>query len=257
MTHPSEVFGAVAAAYARHRLTYPAPFFDAVAARLPAEALVWDCGCGNGQAALDLAARNLRVIGTDASAEQLGAAGLHPLVTYRQARAEASGLAAGSVDAVVVAAALHWFDLEAFNAEVRRVARPGALLAWIGYLPLRLPHPELQQQLEHFRTVTLAPWWAPSCAWVEAGYRNLPFPAREDPFPADLWIERHWTLPQLIAHLGTTSAVQRSRAAGLDLLTPLQQALQPRWPAQGCDALPLRWPFMGRWGSLPAAAPAT
>ncbi|SBO41849.1 class I SAM-dependent methyltransferase [Cyanobium sp. NIES-981] len=255
-TQASDVFGAVAAAYARHRLTYPAAFFDAFAARLPAGARVWDCGCGSGQAALDLAARNVSVIATDASAEQLGAARRHPLVTYRQARAEASGLGTASVDGVVVAAALHWFELEAFNAEVLRVARPGALLAWIGYLPLSLPHRQLQQILEHFRSVTLGPWWAPSCAWVEAGYRNLPFPAREDPFPAGLWIERRWTLPQLIAHLGTTSAVQRSRTAGLDLLTPLQASLQPLWPERGDGALPLRWPFMGRWGTLPGAAPA-
>ncbi|EDY37407.1 hypothetical protein CPCC7001_285 [Cyanobium sp. PCC 7001] len=136
------------------------------------------------------------------------------------------------------------------------MARPGALLAWIGYLPLTLAHPDLQQALEHFRTVTLAPWWAPSCAWVDTAYRTLPFPAREEPFPSDLWIERHWTLPELIAHLGTTSAVQRSRGDGLDLLSPLQESLEPLWPGQGSEALVLRWPFMGRWGTLPPAAPA-
>ena len=33
------------------------------------------------------------------------------------------------MDLVTVAQALHWFDVEAFYAEARRVARPGALIA--------------------------------------------------------------------------------------------------------------------------------
>ena len=82
---PSEVFGAVASAYARHRLTYPPAFFQALADLLPRGALVWDCGCGSGQASLDLANRGLRVIATDASARQLAKASPHPRVVYRLA----------------------------------------------------------------------------------------------------------------------------------------------------------------------------
>lgn len=256
MDHPSEVFGAVASAYARHRLTYPPAFFDALAARLPPGAPVWDCACGTGQASVDLARRGLRVIATDASPSQLAEARLHPGVRYRQAPAEASGLEPGSVAAVLVAAAVHWFDVEAFNAEVRRVTRPGGLVAWIGYLPLSLapaeaPHGAVLEALERFRTVRLAPWWAPACSWVESGYRGLPFPVEEEPFPRDLWIERHWNLAALLAHLGTTSAVQRCRKAGDDPLPALAAELAGLWPADGARPLHFRWPFMGRWGRLP------
>jgi hypothetical protein len=46
----STLFGAMAAAYARHRLTYTSALFDLLLQRLPASPLLWDCGCGSGPA---------------------------------------------------------------------------------------------------------------------------------------------------------------------------------------------------------------
>jgi SAM-dependent methyltransferase len=247
-TEASALFGAVAAAYARHRLTYPAAFFELLLQRLPADPLVWDCGCGSGQASLDLAGGGARVIATDASAAQLAAAQPHPQITYRQAPAEASGLAAASVDGVLVAAAVHWFAGEAFNTEVRRVCTPEAVMAWIGYLPLRLPGSQLQAVMDTFHNSTLAPWWPAERRWVEQSYAGLEFPGENWPFPPGLWIERRWTLADLLAHIGTWSAVQRSREAGSDPLPALAAELTPLWPRQGAGPLRVRWPFMGRWG---------
>jgi SAM-dependent methyltransferase len=249
----SALFGAVATAYARHRLTYPARFFELLLHRLPADPLVWDCGCGSGQASLDLAERGARVIATDASAEQLAAARPHPRITYRQASADASGLATARVDGVVVAAAVHWFAGSAFNAEVQRVCRPGAVMAWIGYLPLHMPEPRLQAVMDGFHAGTLAPWWPAERRWVEQSYAGLAFPGEEWAFPQGLWIERRWSLTALLTHIGTWSAVQRCREAGGDPLPALAAALAPHWPAQGDEPLLVRWPFMGRWGAVQPA----
>ena len=250
MSDASSLFGAVAAAYARHRISYPAAFFEAFLGQLPPDPLVWDCGCGSGQASLDLASAGARVIATDASAAQLAAAQPHPRVCYQQAQASASGLAGASVDGVLVAAAVHWFAGEAFNAEVRRVGRPGAMLAWIGYLPLQVPDGQLQAVLDRFHNGTLAPWWPAERRWVEQSYAGLDFPGEEWPFPKHLWIERRWTLSALIAHIGTWSAVQRSREAGQDPLPSLQAELESLWPERGQAPLLARWPFMGRWGRV-------
>jgi SAM-dependent methyltransferase len=241
-------FGAVAADYARYRLTYPPTFVERFASRCPARRQVWDAGCGSGQASHALAEHFTEVIATDASAEQLAAAHPHPRIHYRQAPAEASGLAAQSVDAVLVAAAVHWFAGEAFNAEVRRVLRPGGVMAWIGYLPVRMPTALLQAWFERFYASDLARWWPPQRRWVDAGYAGLSFPGEEWPFPADLLIERQWDLPTFVGHLGTWSAVQRAREQGEDPLAASVAELATLWPADGAEALPLRWPFMGRWG---------
>ena len=256
MSEASALFGAVAAAYARHRLTYPPAFFAAFRQRLAgADPLVWDCGCGSGQASLDLAQHGVRVIATDASAAQLAAAPAHPRITYRQAPATASGLAEASVDGVLVAAAVHWFAGEAFNAEVRRVCRPGGVLAWIGYLPLQLPQPQLQAVMDGFHNGTLAPWWPSERRWVEQSYAGLAFPGEEWPFPSGLWIERRWSLAELLAHIGTWSAVTRCRETGTDPLPALAAAFSPIWPEQGAAPLVVRWPFMGRWGAVRPTTP--
>jgi SAM-dependent methyltransferase len=252
----SALFGAVASAYARHRITYPEAFFAAFRSHLVSpDPLVWDCGCGSGQASLDLAAHGIRVIATDASATQLAAAPAHPRIHWRQARAEASGLEASSVDGVLVAAAVHWFAGEAFNAEVRRVAKPGAVLAWIGYLPLLLPQPRLQAVIDAFHHGTLAPGGQRSGAGWSRATPASTFQGRNGPSPPTLVIERHWTLAELLAHIGTWSAVTLSRQAGADPLPALAAELKPLWPDQGGAALPVRWPFMGRWGGVGTAGP--
>lgn len=68
-------------------------------------------------------------VATDASAAQLEQAELHPRVAYRNAPAESSGEVDASIDLVTVATALHWFALDEFYREVRRVLRPGGLIA--------------------------------------------------------------------------------------------------------------------------------
>lgn len=244
------LFGAVSQAYAAHRPTYPEAFFEAFAARCPARKRVWDCGCGSGQASLALAGRFEQVIATDASVEQLQLAPQHPRIRWLQAEAACTPLEPASVDGVLVAAAVHWFAGEAFNAEVRRVAKPGAVMAWIGYLPLQLENTAIQQRLDHFYEHTLEPWWPPQRHWVDQSYAGLPFPGEEWPFPTEQWIERHWNLNDLLGYLASWSAVSNARRSGADPLAALAPQLRRHWPDEGAGALQVRWPFMGRWGVI-------
>ena len=135
MTEPSfaDHFSVSAADYARFRPDYPPALFEWLRGVAPARGRVWDCATGSGQAAVALAAHFAEVIATDASAAQLTAAASHPRVRYQCAPAETSALDDASVDAVTVAQALHWLDLDRFYGEVRRVARPGAVIAVWSY----------------------------------------------------------------------------------------------------------------------------
>jgi ubiquinone/menaquinone biosynthesis C-methylase UbiE len=122
-------FSSLASLYAAHRPRYPRALFEHHIELVEARDLCWDCATGQGQAALALSEWFDRVIATDASEEQLKQAPAHPKVEFRKALAERSGLADRSVDLITVATAIHWFDFDAFHAEVRRVAKPGAVLA--------------------------------------------------------------------------------------------------------------------------------
>ena len=78
----------------------------------------------HGQAAVGLASVFDRVIATDASEKQIANAQSHERVEYRIAPAENSGVGSELIDLIMVAQALHWFDLDRFYAEARRVLKP-------------------------------------------------------------------------------------------------------------------------------------
>ena len=98
MTEFEDHFSLQAGDYARFRPTYPPELFAYLASVAPGRRLAWDCGTGNGQAALELVRHFDRVVATDASVEQLARALPHERIEYRVERAEEIVLPPGSVD---------------------------------------------------------------------------------------------------------------------------------------------------------------
>src|SRR5688572_27473051 len=160
-------FSGVAGRYADFRPHYPAALFDYLASLVPADAAVWDCAAGNGQATVDLAKRFRSVMATDASAEQIASASPQPGVEFRVASAEASGLPDFSVSLVTVAQAMHWFDLERFYAEVDRVLLPGGVLAAWAYGINVVEGEEVNAIVQDFYGNTLDEYWPPQRRLVE------------------------------------------------------------------------------------------
>jgi ubiquinone/menaquinone biosynthesis C-methylase UbiE len=107
-------FSRQAADYAKFRPSYPKELFDYLGSIAPGRQLAWDCGTGNGQAAIGLASVFDGVIATDASEKQITNAEPHERVDYRVAPAESSGINSATIDLIMVAQALHWFDLDRF-----------------------------------------------------------------------------------------------------------------------------------------------
>jgi SAM-dependent methyltransferase len=124
-------FGASAAAYAEHRPGYP---LDGVRWGLAAAsgevASVLDLGAGTGKLTGGLVALGLDVTAVEPDPDMLAQlSALFPAVRAVTGKAESIPLADGSVDAVVVGQAFHWFDWERALAEIARVLRPGGALA--------------------------------------------------------------------------------------------------------------------------------
>src|SRR2546430_8781655 len=113
-------FSRQAADYAIFRPGYPRELFDYLGSIAPGRQLAWDCGTGNGQAAIALASLFDRVIATDASDKQIANAQRQEHVAYHIAPAENSGIDSGTIDLIMVAQALHWFDLNRFYQEAQR-----------------------------------------------------------------------------------------------------------------------------------------
>lgn len=239
-------FSAQASDYARYRPNYPGELFAWLAAQAPANDAAWDCGTGSGQAALGLAPFFSRIFATDPSAKQLANATPHPRIEYRAAPAEASGLDDASVDLLTVAQAIHWFDLDRFYAEARRVLRPGGVIAAWTYTLLDV-EAGIDEQVSDFYKNVVGPYWPPERRMVDDRYRSLPFPFEPVAAPA-FEIRTEWSLFDLLGYLGTWSATRAYvKATGSDPLAELGRRLMPLWPDPALKKT-LRWPLHLRAG---------
>jgi ubiquinone/menaquinone biosynthesis C-methylase UbiE len=189
---------------------------------------VWDCATGNGQLAELLAPHFLVVEATDISANQLAAAVVLPNVRYSRQAAEQTDFVDGSFDLITVAQAIHWFDFEGFYAEVRRVARPRAMLAVIGY-PLLGVTAEVDAVIGPFYHVTLQHYWDLERRYLDADYRTIPFPFAEVDCPT--FESRYaWRFEQLMGYLNTWSAVKNYiREHGDNPLDNIESDLRAAW----------------------------
>jgi len=153
--------------YLESRPTYPASWFSMLASLTANHQLAWDVGAGNGQASVSIAEHYDRVIATDTSKEQLELAQKHPKVKYALTAPvltdeELCSIVGeeGSVDLVTVAMAVHWFDLETFYSQVKRVLRkPGGVIAVWGYLNPSVS-PAVDALYKDFFESTM-PYWNP------------------------------------------------------------------------------------------------
>lgn len=241
-------FSGHAAQYAQFRPQYPEALFEWLASLTVSHDHAWDCGTGNGQAACGLARWYARVTATDASAGQIESAEPCERVTYRVAKAEGSGIEPDSVDLVTVAQALHWFDLDQFYAEVRRVVRPGGVFAGWCYGLSRIT-PAVDAVIQHLYTDIVGENWPPERRFIEEQYHTLAMPFPEIAAPA-FAMTANWSLPALLGYLGTWSAVQAyRRKSGTDPLELVANDLAAAWGAADSSRR-IDWPLSFRVGRI-------
>lgn len=245
MTTFKDYFSQVADAYANCRPTYPDALFDAITAVVPANASVWEPGCGSGQATRGLATRFAHVFATDPSAAQIEQHWAKEIevanVRVAVEPGEATSLADRSVGLVAVAQALHWFDRARFFAECERVLRPGGVLAAWTYQDMVFSD-DLAPAAEAFRT-EIESYWPSERAQVDAGYADYAWPFPALPAPA-LWLTAEWSLPQLLGYLGSLSATARCRTAtGRDPVQDHADALASAWGDPQRERA-MRWPLI-------------
>jgi SAM-dependent methyltransferase len=135
-----------------------------------------------------------------------------------------------SVDLVCVAQALHWFDLERFHAEVRRVLKPGGVVAFWSYADCQVDADVDAQKNRVYIDLT-GPYWPPERALVESGYASLPFPFERIEAP-HFRLCMQWNVDRYLAYLRSWSASQRyMRALEQDPVSLVEADLRNAWGA--------------------------
>ncbi len=199
-------FSQLAKTYSMYRPGYPDALFEYLAGCCKEHNLAWDCGTGNGQAAVALTKYFEQVIATDASKEQIGLASLHPDITYRVEEAENVSLPDSSTDLLTAAAAVHWFNFEKFYRKVKSVLKPEGIVAFWTYNQVRVS-PDVDSLVKKYIYEILGNYWPERFEYVRTGYRTLPFPF-EELNPPEFEMTAEWDLNQLAGFLNSWSATK-------------------------------------------------
>ena len=194
--------------YAKYRPSYPQELFNFILNHVKNKRVAWDCGTGNGQAAKELARYFEKVFATDISQKQIDKAHHAANIFYSVQLAEQTNFSDNTFDLITVSQALHWFKLDKFYAEVKRVARPGAWIAvWMYNLPSISPEIDGFLHVQLYKNI-LGTYWDYERKYVDDNYTTLSFPFKEIKTPV-FTIQLEWTLKELEGYINSWSALQK------------------------------------------------
>ncbi|WP_412466937.1 class I SAM-dependent methyltransferase [Pedobacter sp. KLB.chiD] len=225
-------FSTQSAEYAIYRPTYPQELYDYLLTLVKEKETAWDCATGNGQVARVLAQHFNSVYATDISENQLKNALQLPNITYKVEPAEQTSAGDASFDLITVAQAIHWFNFEAFYAEVKRTLKPGGLFAVIGY-GIMVIDKKVDKAVHKLYEDILGKHWDSERHYIEEGYQTIPFPFEEIIAP-HFRIKTTWNFKQLTGYLNTWSSLQHYKKA--NERNPLEYMVTELKEAWGDDA---------------------
>ena len=207
--------------YLQFRPDYPESLYEYLSSLVQDKSCAWDCGTGNGQAAVALAKHFELVIATDISQAQLKVAPKNKAIRYLCCAAENTPIATQSIDLITIAQALHWFNFDLFYQEVQRVSKPGGCIAAWCY-SLGKINPDLDCLIDRLYSNILGDdYWPKERRYIDEAYRTIPFPF-EKIRTADFIIEKSLDFNQFIGYLNTWSAVkeyqQRNHSNPINLI---------------------------------------
>ncbi|WP_333820942.1 class I SAM-dependent methyltransferase [Ohtaekwangia sp.] len=202
-----DLFSGHSKIYAAFRPDYPEAVYQHIMRHVKHKAIAWDCATGNGQVARALAHYFERVEATDISQQQLDNAYPSANIYYKVSAAEQTPFHDHQFDLITVAQALHWFDRDKFYKEVKRVGKPGGILAVWGYALLYI-EPAIDDIITNFYSNTVGPFWDDARRLVEQEYKTIEFPFPEITTPK-FSIDVTWSLEHLAGYLESWSATQK------------------------------------------------
>jgi hypothetical protein len=242
-----DLFSSHAAQYATYRPTYPDALFEHILSFVSERKLLWDAGTGNGQTASKLAGKFETVIATDISPQQIAHATSVTNIEYRIESSGQTSLPDQSVNLITVSQALHWFPLDAFYKEAKRVAKENAWIAAWTYNLLEIDE-KSDQLIEIFYRQTLNGYWEGERSWIDEKYKTIPFPFNciKDP---GFSIEVNWDPAQLAGYLSSWSAVQKFiRQNGYNPVNHLMEEISSYWNSELIK--PVHFPLYLKMGKV-------
>ncbi len=215
--------------YSKYRPDYSSKLYELIFKHVTHFDAAWDCGTGNGQVASYLSGYFNRVEASDASEQQIKHAIKKTNINYKVSKSEHTEYVDLSFDLITVGQALHWFDFELFWKEVKRVAKPNAILAVWTYRLMKV-NKTVDAYLHHFFE-QIKEYWPQERAFVDQKYDTIPFP---DNFKLigeyELPMTKEMSMMDALNYLRTWSSVKNYVAMhGVDPVKALEIELEKGW----------------------------
>ena len=229
MKKEKDKFSKQSSFYKRFRPDYPETLYHYILSFVPVKNSCLDCGTGNGQVASVLAEYFEKVYASDVSESQLEKAIKKENITYTVQRAEQTDFLDNTFDLITVAQAIHWFDLNYFNQEVKRLLKPNGVLAVWGYGLFRT-HSTIDEIVVNFYSETIGSYWNVERKHIDTNYESIEINLEELKVDHDFFIGTRWTLKHLEGYLNSWSAVQNYKNdSGKNPVPKLIRQLEPLW----------------------------
>lgn len=234
-------FSTQSANYSQYRPGYPPALFHYLADIAPTHDRAWDCATGSGQAAIGLSPYFNEIIATDASQAQINNASRHEKIKYQLSTSENTAIESESIDLIVVAQALHWFKFDEFYSEVKRLLKKDGIIAVWTYKLANITA-DIDDIISRFHHKIIGPYWPPERTFVDAHYKDIPFPFQRISTP-EFKIEAEWTADRYFNYLRTWSAVvyyqQKNATSPVDLI---ENEVRKLWGEPGTSRR-IQWPL--------------
>ncbi len=216
--------------YAAFRPSYPHELYKFIFSHVKHFENAWDCATGNGQVAQSLEKQFTKVEATDISQTQLDSAVKAPKITYSKSSAEQTSFADASFDLITVGQALHWFDHDKFFREVKRVGKPGSILAVWGYSVLSV-NKEIDRLFYHYYNDVVGIYWDEARRHIEEEYAKIHFPFH-DVQNKRFELKLEWSIDHFIGYLCSWSTTQKfMKVNNSDPLIDFRAELEKVWGA--------------------------
>lgn len=214
--------------YFKNRPRYPKELYQLIHKSSKDHQIAWDCACGNGQAAIDLVPYFSRIEATDINENQLKHSFQHEKISYSLQKSEKTNFPSRYFDAVCAAQCLHWFDLEEYFIEVKRVLKKQGLFACWGYSFFQIED-TLDAIIDSTLLKVIDPYWSENNRILHRRYADVRFPFKPIHGP-EIRMTMNWDLNQFTSYLETWSAVKLYHERTSDsLIENVRQMLKKHW----------------------------
>ena len=192
--------------YSKFRPRYPKEIYEFLVDKCVDYENVWDCGCGNGQVAIDLINSFNNLYATDINQNQIDNAFKHDKIIYSIQNSESTNFEDSFFDLVCAAQCVHWFDFTKYFNELNRVMKNGSIFSCWGYSFFEV-NPEIDLIIENELLKEIDSFWAVGNKLLHKGYDKIQFPFVQIN-TEKMIMQLDWNLHELSDYINTWSAVK-------------------------------------------------